>query len=356
MATAYIDVEDYLWFNEDIQGNVNVAGLVWDDLIEDAFDLAHDAYTVWVDQLEESFALADEIDQPYHHLEVAETLALAELFGGAPTRVRQSVLNIAYTKPMMPIKIGHMHLDVLVGSDTFIEEVSSELQCHSSYANAVPYWWETIYETFDIDMTEPQPLPPISVGFSFVVNDLLVNYDVIIQDYEFTSRCEETLFIWAGYAWGWIKTVEEALDSLDDVFEIIGKMADEYILLEDGDVTHAHVDQLLDDVLFGFDESEPWVYADDATDNLAEDAFGVEDEAKDALIETVAVGMDFSESAEGSVVIPRLAAESMALADFTELVQELIIEDGMAIGDLALELWTVSLLLAEGFSIEEIIS
>ena len=354
MATAYIDVEDYLWFNEDIQGNVNVAGLVWDDTIEDAFDLAHDAYTVWVDQLEEEIGIADEIDQPYHHLAVAETIDLRELFGGAPTRVRQSVLNVIYTRPMLPIKIGHVHLDVLVGPDTFMEELSSELQCHSSYANAVPYWWETIYETFDIDMTEPQPLPPISVGFSFVVNDLLVDYDEIIRDYEFTSRCEETLFIWADYAWGWIKTVEEALDSLDDAFEIIGKMADDYMLMEDADDTHAHVVQILDDVMFGFDRA----FQERYWELLLEDGVGIEEaviwpyEAETTLEDALSISDDLTHGP----VFYGLATESMALADFTELVQELLIEDGMAIGDVPLLLWTVSLLLAEGFGIEEIIS
>lgn len=354
MATAYIDVEDYLWLSEDIQGNVNVAGLVWDDLIEDAFDLAHDAYTVWVDQIEESFDLADESDKPYHHLEVADTINLVELFGGAPTRVRQSVLNVAYTRPMMPIKIGHMHLDVIVGSDTFIEEVSSELQCHSTYANAVPYWWETIYETFDIDMTEPQPLPPITVGFSFVNNDLLVNYDEIIQDYEFTSRCDETLFIWAEYAWGWIKTVEESLDSLDEVFEIIGKVADEYVLLEDASGEQFIISHILEEYVFIFDRA----FQERYWELLIEEGIGVEEaviwpyEAETALEDALSM----SDALIQEPVFYGLATESLVFTDFTELVQELLIEDGMAIGDLALELWTVSLLLAEGFSIEEIIS
>ena len=352
MATAYIDVEDYLWFNEDIQGNVNVAGLVWDDTIEDAFDLAHDAYTVWVDQLEEEIGIADEIDQPYHHLAVAETIDLRELFGGAPTRVRQSVLNIAYTKPMMPIRIGHMHLDVIVGSDTFIEEVSSELQCHSTYANAVPYWWETIYETFDIDMTEPQPLPPITLGFSFVVNDLLVDYDEIIQDYEFTSRCDETLFIWAGHAWGWIHENDESLDMAGAVQEIIGKIADEYVLLEDGTNDLTMLTHLVNDTVFSFDRAWPvW-------EMQVEETVGVAESVVWPFEPTAAVNeeIDLADSGTLEPVFFGLATESLVFADFQTLVQEVLIEEGMAIGDVPLLLWTVSLLLAEGFGIEEIIS
>ena len=54
-------------------------------------------------------------------------------------------------------------MDVLHGVDIYWEEVSSELQIHSNYVNSVPYWWEWIYESFNIEMTEPQPLPPLLV-------------------------------------------------------------------------------------------------------------------------------------------------------------------------------------------------
>ena len=33
MADAYFTIEEYLWLDEAIQGNVNVSGLVFDDLL-----------------------------------------------------------------------------------------------------------------------------------------------------------------------------------------------------------------------------------------------------------------------------------------------------------------------------------
>ena len=59
MADIYLEVEDYLWFEEYQQGNVNVAGLVFDDLIEESLDLGHEAYVVWTDQIEETIDFSE---------------------------------------------------------------------------------------------------------------------------------------------------------------------------------------------------------------------------------------------------------------------------------------------------------
>jgi len=51
-----------------------------------------------------------------------------------------------------------------------------------------------------------------------------------------------------------------------------------------------------------------------------------------------------------------LANESLVLRDALTYVELLLIEEGMEIGDVALHEWVVRILLAEGFSMEEIVS
>ena len=60
MADAYFEIEEYLWLDETIQGNVNVAGLVFDDLIEETLVLApEEVLTVFSDVLEETLDFAE---------------------------------------------------------------------------------------------------------------------------------------------------------------------------------------------------------------------------------------------------------------------------------------------------------
>jgi len=358
MSDIYLAVEDYLWFSEDIQGNVNVAGLVFDDFIDEAVDLGHEAYVVWTDQIEETIGFTEGF-VPTHWPEVSETIDLRELFGAVPTRVRQSVLNVIYTKPMMPVRIGHMHMDVLVGSDTFIEEVSSELQCHSSYANAVPYWWETVHESVGIDMEEPQPLPPYTITRKLVVTDLVNMRHIIVQDYEFNSLCHERLFIWADYAWGWSKLLADSLDTGEAIQEIIGKMADEHIHFGDGSVPLGETVHVLNDTLFIFDASELTIYATFSDEYgiqlAAEDGFDVEDETKNDQGATLAEALGISEAAERNIGFHRLAVESLRFADAVSAMYGMVVEEGLDLGDVELALWTFNALVECGFDMGDII-
>ena len=357
MADIYLAVEDYLWVDEAIQGNVNVAGLVFDDLIEDAVDLGHEAYVVWVDQIEEIIDF-EEGFTPIQWMAVSDSIEFREIFGAAPTRVRQSVLNVIYTKPMMPMRIGHMHMDVLLGSDTFIEEVSSELQCHSTYANAVPYWWETVHESLDIDMTEPQPRPPYTITRRQVVTDLVNMRHNVVQDYEYNSQCHEALFIWDKYAWGWRKLLAESLTEEDAVQEIIGKLAYEYIHLGDAPVQSGESLHFVDERFLIFDDAALLVYAtfDDYGIQLAaEDDFGVADETKEDQGATVTEVLAISGEAIRNVGYPRLASESLRFMDVTSAMHGMVIEEGLAIGDVELALWTFNALVECGFDMGDII-
>jgi len=255
MADAYFEIEEYLWFDETIQGNVNVGGLVYDDLLEDFLGLGpEEVLTVYSDVIEETLNFAD--DPRYvgglHHAAVTDNIDLQVRFG-VPLRVRQSVLNLIMTTPVTPTVIANVHLDVLHGVDVYWEEVSSELQCHSSYANAVPYYWEWLYESLEINTTDPQPLPSLYVVLMLLSTDIVNMRHDVIQEYYFNSKCFEEFFVWDEITWGWDKYIAESLVSTDTMQEIIGKVADEYLLMKDSPEPKILVLHTIDDRVFIFD-------------------------------------------------------------------------------------------------------
>ena len=354
MADAYFEIEEYLWLSEAIQGNVNVAGLVFDDIIEDGLGLGpEEVLTVFVEQLEDSLDLVEAFD-PYHEAFVNDTLGFHEQFG-TPLRVRQSVLNLIMTSPLTPAIIAHIHLDVLHGVDIFWEEVSSELQCHSSYANAVPYYWEWIYESLDIDMTEPQPEPPIILVLYLEDNDLVNMRHEVEQEYFFNSKCFEEFFIWDGYAWGWDHLVESPLVSAETIQEIIGKVADEYLYLQDGSVPKVKVVQIMDERFFIFDAgTHEKYYLLTAADTIAIMDGEVSFVAV-ATVGTVNEALGISETASPQTAFMKLATESLVFADVSNYVQELIIEEGLAMGDVELSQWVFNVLIESGCNVADII-
>ena len=361
MADIYLEVEDYLWFAEYQQGNVNIAGLVFDDLIEETLGLRHEAYVVWTDQIEETIDLLDDIDKPYHSPILNETLLLTESFSGAPIRVKQSVLNVVYTKPITPMKIAHIHLDVVVsGAARFMEEVSSELQIHSTYANAVPYYWEQVFESLDIDMTEPQPRPPYTISRKFLVTDLVNMRHAVEQEYEFNSQCFERFFIWAEATWGWDKLIAESLAGADTIQESIGKLADEYIHLGDWNVPKSYVLHILNDTVFIFDEGAQSEYEYIMMDEwgihlIASDGFGIGDALEEDAGAVVTEHLDISETVDKTLVFPKLASESLMFSDVMSLVNSLIIDEGLDLGDVELTRWVFNVLVECGCDIADIV-
>lgn len=352
MSEIYLEAEDYLWFVESIQGNVNVAGLVFDDLIEETFDAGHDAYVAWTDLIDDTFGITEDFN-PYHLPAINESLVFGEFFG-SPLRVAQSILNVMTKAPMTPVKIAHVYVEILHGPDSFWEEVSSELQCHSSYANAVPYYWEWIYESLDIDMTEPQPLPPIYLRLKLLSNDLVNMRHNVIQEYLFNSKCFEYFFIWDRYKWGWKKGISDSLGSADAIREIIGKVADEYILLKENLADNLKAQHIINDVYFTYDRvlnERYWVLTIEDEVIIAESA--IWPYAPEMLVQEM-IGVSDAIMPEPFFWI--LANESLVLRDALTYVELLLIEEGMEIGDVALHEWVVRILLAEGFSMEEIVS
>lgn len=357
MAIAYFEVEEYIWFDETIQGNVNVGGLVYDDLIEETLDLGpEEVLTVFSDVLEETLDFADDPRRVggQHWAAVSDNIDFQEKFG-VPLRVRQSVLNVIMTTPVTPALIANVHLDVLHGVDVYWEEVSDELQCHSSYANAVPYYWEWIFESIDIDMTEPQPLPPIYLRIYLSSNDLVNMRHDIVQEYLFNSKCFEEFFVWDGIVWGWDHQVAESLVDTDALQEIIGKIADDYLYLEDAETLLLKVLHIIDDRFFIFDAgTHEKYYLLTAADTIAimddEVSFGAV-----VGVDPIVDALGISETVSTQAIFTRLAAESLTFADMPALLQEFLIEEGLEIGDVELTRWVFNVLAESGFDVADII-
>jgi hypothetical protein len=411
MADIELAVDEYLWLTEYQQGNVNVSGLVFDDLVEESFDLGHEAYVVWTDQIEETLGI-QEAFTPYHFPSVGDTIAFAEIFGGAPIRVKQSVLNVVYTAPLMPIKVAHMHLDVVMsGSDVYLEEVSDELQILSSYANAVPYYWDSIFESFNISMEEPQPYLPIYLRLYLTVSDLVNMRHEVTQEYLFISQCLEEFFFWERIVWGWDHLVVESLVDTDTLQEIIGKLADEYVFFNTELIPGVVIHPCTEEVFFVWDEGthEKYfvhtieegvafadalyeilgceVYEELTVQEVSESgvilAHSVADEIhaeSDAIPERyyVCLADEIVDMTDGEVsflsfdelvaervhssdvAVPvgslvALASESLVFADIDSYIQGLIIEEGLALEDVELLRWVFEVLVESGCDIGDII-
>jgi len=358
MANIQLAVEEYLWFAEYQQGNVNVAGLVFDDLIEETLALGpEEVLTVYSDVVEETLDFADDPRHTggQHWAAVSDTIAFAEIFGGAPIRVKQSVLNVVYTKPVMPINIAHMHLDVVMsGSDTFMEEVSSELQAHSTYANAVPYYWESCQESFAIDMVEPQPLPPITLALKLLTTDLVNMRHDVTQDYLFNSTCLESFFIWGEIIWGWDKLIAESLVSADVIKEIIGKLADEYLYLTDAIIAKFLGLHIINDAVFAFDKAD----AERFYLCLAEDTITIVDGEVSFVTLDAGAGetLGISDAVFPQTAFTGLATESLIFTDIAAFAHDLIIEEGLALEDVELARWVHNVLVELNFDIADIIA
>ena len=354
MADAYFEIEEYLWLSEAIQGNVNVAGLVFDDLLEEIIGLGpEEVLTVFSEELEETLDFADDFN-PYHYVAVADAIAFSEAFG-PPLRVRQSVVNIIMTSPLVAAQIANVHLDVLHGVDIYWEEVSSELQIHSTYVNAVPYYWEWIFESLDIDMTEPQPEPPITLTLYLEDNDLVNMRHEVEQEYFFNSKCFEEFFIWDGIVWGWSHLVESPLDNADAIQEIIGKVADDYLFLVDAPMPLVKVLHLVDERVFIFDAgTHEKYYLLTAADTIAI----MEDEVSFRAIDIVGLVSEtfgISGTATTQATFVKLATESLVFADISTFVHDLIIQEGLALGDVELTRWVFNVLIEIGCDLADII-
>lgn len=234
----------------------------------------------------------------------------------------------------------------------------------------------------------------------------------ILSDYpklDWIKTIEDSFFAYCDAIPAWHLVVLESLISADVLQEIIGQIADEYLLLEGVPISSVKVQHILNDMVFGFDDSDVERYylllAEDTIDfgdvlqeilgNLiyevlsfagvsvagllgyrsiedtinAEDASVSEryylllaDETVDmtdgevtflSLDLTAAETFNASDTAAPVASFGALASESLVFTDIDSFIQELIIEEGLDFGDVELTRWVFNVLIATGFDIAE---
>jgi hypothetical protein len=211
MSLFQVVVEEYLFPIDALQGNVNVAGLVFDETLESRLEAADIIYQMWIEQIEESLGVVAEY-KPYHHCVCEDTFNFEEIKYGIPTRVRSFHVDVVHTPPVNHIDCCYMQVDILHGVDTFYEECADGL-----YFLADGHFSEVYtpycYESFDIAMEVPTGFLYAIWLVSFKVATAHINLrHTVVQEYYFNSKAYDYFFAYDKYAWGWDKYLAEDFD------------------------------------------------------------------------------------------------------------------------------------------------
>lgn len=229
MALHDILLEEHTGWFEDIQGNVNVSGLVYEETLVSTAFLDDPVYIVWIEQVDESVDVSPSFQashEPYCLLQ--ETLTVLESVG-VPAEVYDSLLRVVHARDIAPVQVWWVGFNAVHGPDTFFEEVTTHCHVTEPTVQAVPYYWEYIHESLGVSFSNIEPLPPVTVARKMVVSDLVnMRHDVIFE-YHFVCSCHDGLFVFERHWWGWTKTVEENVELVPGVQGITGLMADDWM-------------------------------------------------------------------------------------------------------------------------------
>jgi hypothetical protein len=184
-------LEEYVGAFEEVQGNVNVVGLVFESDIDEALGVDHEVYLVWIEQIEDGLAAESGLE-PVHDLLVTENIGLTETMGGIPVEVYQSNVTVISAREAAPVRVGWFGVNVVHGADTFFEEVYSGLHCRISMAKAVPYYWETVYESFDMEWHNILPHPGITLSRAIPAFDFVNMRHVTTPEFYFNNLVKES--------------------------------------------------------------------------------------------------------------------------------------------------------------------
>ena len=202
MTTMFVEISDYAGFYEDIQGNVNASGLVYEHDIDEAFEVYQSVYTVWTDQIDDGFTVTPDFN-PYHHLLLTETLAVQETMGNIPIEVYKTNINVIHAREAAPVRVWWFGVNVVHGADTYFEEVYSNAHMRSTYVNAVPYHFRHIYESINFEFNNIQPLPGVYKSLYMQTGDLINFRHSVFRQYYFNNLAKDHFFAYDIPALAW---------------------------------------------------------------------------------------------------------------------------------------------------------
>lgn len=306
----FAEISESVGFLGDVQGNVNVMGLVWENTVDDGFGLNQEVYTVWLEQINEEFDLAPGFD-PYHILALSESFEIHGILGEVPIEVHHANINVVHAREAAPVKIWWFGANVIHGPDVFFEEVISNVHCRSTYANAVPYHFREVYESIDFEFHNIQPHPGITKTVKLSTGDLVNMRHSVDRQYYFNNLSADRLFAYDGSVWGWGHDI-------DDQFQV-------------GDhAVRQLVFSLIDHLFPGDTASGQWKGGVSANENLfawdkgqivhvwpdvLSEGMGITDTAVVPILETLLETLDATEDIGGTNWINQLTAADRVIAE-----------------------------------------
>jgi hypothetical protein len=249
---VFAEISEHVGLFESVQGNVNVMGLVWENDIDETLDLGQNLYTVWVEDLLDGFGVAVGYD-PFHVLDLHETLTLNEIMGSVPLEVYHSNINVVHAREAAPVKIWWFGANVVHGPDVFFEEVLSNVHCRVTHTQAVPYYWRHIYESINFEFHNIQPHPGITKSLNMQTGDRINMRHTVWQEYFFNSLAQDQLFTYDGVAWGWKHDIDEPFAVDDYAIRHLGFKLIDYLFPGDAADSRVNIGIPVNDRLFAWD-------------------------------------------------------------------------------------------------------
>ena len=335
-------VEDYFLCTEYMQGNVNVPGLVFDDLINEEVVFGEECFFVFFDVVEDAFEIACDYFS-FHLVDVDDNFHLATNMGNIPVEVYKNVLQVAYARAAAPVRVWWFGVNVVHGPDTFFEEVYSNVHCRVPFTLAVPYYWETVHESFDVEFHNIQPHPGVHKALKLQSNDFFNMRHNVWQEYYFNCRSDERLFAYDTLKWGWGHGVAEPFAIDAHAHSALGRLIDEHIRFHGGLKEAWKGEEDIKEILFAWDaamEARGWTH-------LIEESTGIEDLAAVYLDLVVQDVLMAQEMLRGPMGIPCLVPEQLRLAQRIVNTFDVQIQDSFGAADEMLHRWLASVLLDE---------
>ena len=227
-------VEEYLGLFSDIQGNVNVLGLVFDSVVDSELGVDVAIHTVNVDEICDTFGISSDFF-PYHLPNVISSLALACDIGSGPqARVFGFDVDTIYKQTdFAPVDVWWFGANLVHGPDTFYEEIYSNLYADVSRCDSAPHYYETSFDSFGIEFSNMQPHPGVHIAFKFSVANLFNMRHATDPEYIFNSTSVERFSVFDRDAFGHGKLATSTVGLQDFTYRILGSSVDEHFSLAD---------------------------------------------------------------------------------------------------------------------------
>jgi hypothetical protein len=225
-------LDEYLWIQLYMQGNVNVPGLIFDDLLYEYMDLIDTNYTVNVDLVESGFNLAESFD-PLHLMMVEESFDFSEVFG-FPSRIKQVAINVIHEPVVSPVDLCHMQIDIVQGVDIFWDEVSDGLYFPTEsddVAKVAMWFFGWCYESLDMDFEMAEGTPGVTKSVFPFASDNINSRHEIEARWEFNNKSTEQLFTYDSPGLGWQQDLSEGFVITDNVRRYLGFTALDHLFM-----------------------------------------------------------------------------------------------------------------------------